>query len=139
MYLYFSHDRKRCVQILNEIRSDLAVVNDSWNILAFRSRVATEIRAFRPPELYNGKGVKFSDERIFRKEGQKEVRTDSNGIAMATKQAERLQGAHWRDSGVRVIVAAAGVKDVVFDRGGYLYHGHIKALAEAAREGGLNF
>lgn len=33
----------------------------------------------------------------------------------------------------------AGVKEVVFDRGGYLFHGRVKALADGAREGGLSF
>lgn len=34
---------------------------------------------------------------------------------------------------------ASGVKEIVFDRNGYLYHGNVKALAEGAREGGLKF
>ena len=43
--------------------------------------------------------------------------------------------------GKRLAAAAkkSGVESVVFDRGGYLYHGRVKALAEGAREGGLNF
>ncbi len=45
------------------------------------------------------------------------------------------------DVGKRVAEAAtkAGVKTVVFDRGGFLFHGRVKALADAAREGGLEF
>jgi large subunit ribosomal protein L18 len=45
------------------------------------------------------------------------------------------------DVGKRVAERAlqAGVTDVVFDRGGYIYHGRVKALADAAREAGLKF
>ena len=38
-----------------------------------------------------------------------------------------------------LIARKAGVETVVFDRGGYLYHGRVKALADGAREGGLSF
>jgi large subunit ribosomal protein L18 len=40
---------------------------------------------------------------------------------------------------VAKLAKAAGVNSVVFDRGGYQYHGRIKALADAARDGGLDF
>ena len=46
-----------------------------------------------------------------------------------------------REVGKTLAAAArkAGIETVVFDRGGYLYHGRVKALADGAREGGLNF
>jgi large subunit ribosomal protein L18 len=37
------------------------------------------------------------------------------------------------------IAKSKGIQNVVFDRGGYLYHGRVKSVADGAREGGLNF
>ena len=52
-----------------------------------------------------------------------------NKIAQASEVGKTLASA----------AKKAGIEAVVFDRGGYLYHGRVKALAESAREGGLNF
>ena len=52
----------------------------------------------------------------------------------AGKEAARKVGAQ-----VAKNAAAKGITEVVFDRGGYLYHGRVKELAEGAREGGLKF
>jgi large subunit ribosomal protein L18 len=55
---------------------------------------------------------------------------NAGGNVAAAKEVGRL---------VAEQAIAKGVKKVVFDRGGYLYHGRIKALADAAREAGLEF
>ena len=55
------------------------------------------------------------------------------------KAGSNIEGAKLVGQLVAKRAQAKGVKNVVFDRGGYLYHGKIKALADAAREAGLNF
>ena len=59
---------------------------------------------------------------------------DLKGNAGATKDGAAVVG-----KAVAERAKAAGVSKVVFDRGGFLFHGRVKALADAAREGGLEF
>ncbi len=158
--------------------------------------VAAVIRAFRKPEPYKGKGVKYANEYIFRKEGKKKRERAMATVADRTlrrtakvrRKVRRAAGMRARltvfrtsqhiyaqvidDANSQTVVSASslekemrgglktganieaakavgkrlaeratakGIKEVVFDRGGYLYHGRVKALADAAREGGLNF
>ena len=56
------------------------------------------------------------------------------GIKLNTIESSKSVG-----SKIAEKAGKAGISEVVFDRGGYQYHGQIKALAEAAREGGLKF
>jgi large subunit ribosomal protein L18 len=70
------------------------------------------------------------------------------GISTQTKELDELRGS---DEGTKTALAraagkllagkakAAGITRVVFDRGGYQYHGRVAAFAEGAREGGLEF
>jgi large subunit ribosomal protein L18 len=55
------------------------------------------------------------------------------------KKADKTEQAKKVGSMIAEKAKAAGVTEVVFDRNGYLYHGRVKSLAEAAREGGLKF
>jgi large subunit ribosomal protein L18 len=76
-----------------------------------------------------------------------QVIDDAKGltVAAASSLEKDFKGGKKSDdaSAVGKLVAErakkAGVTDVVFDRGGYLFHGRVKALADAAREGGLKF
>ena len=155
-------------------------------------QVAAKIRAFRPPEPYKGKGVRYTDEMIILKEAKKEV-TAMDKKAARSRRGRRLRiklrelnanrlcvhrtprhiyaqiiapggdkvlaTASTQDKNLREQLqstgnidaakavgqliaekaAAAGIKTVSFDRSGFKYHGRVKALAEAARESGLQF
>jgi len=72
-------------------------------------------------------------------------RTLVSASTLDKKLQSELEGKHKAEQSVVVgktlaeRAAAAGIKRVVFDRGGYLYHGRVKALADGARAGGLEF
>jgi large subunit ribosomal protein L18 len=77
-----------------------------------------------------------------------QVIDDVNGVTIASAASNEkdfaanggnVEGAKAVGMLVAERAKAKGIEDVVFDRGGYIYHGRVKALAEGAREGGLNF
>ena len=79
-----------------------------------------------------------------------QVIDDANGVTLAAASTlEKVDGARAKGSNKEAAEAvgrrvaerakAAGVTEVVFDRGGYIFHGRVKALADAARDAGLTF
>jgi len=76
-----------------------------------------------------------------------QVIDDARGVTLAAASTLEGEGKKGADKNAAAAVGKLvaeraiekGVKDVVFDRGGHIFHGRIKALADAAREAGLNF
>ncbi len=73
---------------------------------------------------------------------------DVNGVTLASASSveKDFEGSGANIEGAKKVgkliaerAKAKGIENVCFDRGGYLYHGRVKALADGAREGGLNF
>ena len=87
-----------------------------------RVRKALKARAFGRPRL----SVFRSDKNIYA-----QIIDDATGRTLAA--------ASTLDKDIAERGTKAGVAEVVFDRGAYIYHGRVKALADAAREGGLQF
>ena len=80
------------------------------------------------PVVDDNAGKTLASASSLEKEMRDELRTGADkdaAVAVGKRVAERA--------------VAAGVTEVVFDRGPYLFHGRVKALADAAREGGLQF
>ena len=103
-----------------------------------RVRRAVKARANGRPRL----SVFRSNQNIYA-----QVIDDTNGVTLAaasTAEDTKKSGANTDAAAVVGKAIAeratkAGIKEVVFDRGSYIYHGRVKALADAAREGGLSF
>lgn len=73
-----------------------------------------------------------------------QVIDDIAGVTLASASSLKENGTKSEQAtavgtAVAKAAVAAGVSEVIFDRGGYLYHGRVQALAEAARENGLEF
>ena len=66
-------------------------------------------------------------------------RTLASASTLGTKGGSNVDAAAKGGSALAEAAKKAGVTAVVFDRGGFLFHGRVKALADAAREGGLEF
>ncbi|MCH7534520.1 MAG: 50S ribosomal protein L18 [Bacteroidetes bacterium] len=73
---------------------------------------------------------------------------DVNGVTLANASTKGTKGADKGTNSERAVLVgksiaekalSAGISSVCFDRGGYLYHGRVKSLADGAREGGLKF
>ena len=107
-----------------------------------RVRKALKARAFGRPRL----SVFRSDKNIYA-----QIIDDANGRTLAAastldkdvKSTVKNGGSSEAAAVIGKLIAErgtkAGVAEVVFDRGAYIYHGRVKALADAAREGGLQF
>ena len=97
-----------------------------------REQGATRLTVFRTPRHIYAQVISADSNQVIASAStvDKELRGDKTGNADAATSVGRL---------IAERAKAAGVETVAFDRSGYKYHGRIKALADAAREAGLQF
>jgi large subunit ribosomal protein L18 len=112
-------NRERRAKIKMSIRKKLTGTAESPRLSVFRSNTGIYAQV-----IDDSTGVTLAAAST-KELGEKTKLNQENSKAVGKKVAEKA--------------IASGVKAIVFDRNGYLYHGNIKALAEGAREGGLKF
>ncbi len=112
---------ERRTRIKNRVRKIVSGTADRPRLSVFRSN-----KQIYAQLIDDVQGVTLVATSSKTKEIEKSEGTKADKAAMVGKLiAEKAQ--------------AAGITEIVFDRGGYLYHGRVKQLADAAREGGLKF
>ena len=112
--------------------------------MANQTAVRRKLRARRKVRVAAGERLRLS---VFRssKHIYAQIIDDSKGLTLAAASSATLKSGTKTDTAAAVgkalaeAATAKGVGKVVFDRGQYKYHGRVKALADAAREGGLDF
>lgn len=112
---------ERRSRIKMRIRKRLTGVTESPRLSVFRSNKEIYAQIIDDTKGTTVTAASSRDKELAGKKGNKTEQAKRVGEAIAKK------------------ATAAGISSVVFDRGGYLYHGRVKALADAAREAGLKF
>ncbi len=113
--------QERRYRIKKRIRKIVSGTAERPRLSVFRSNKQMYVQLINDIDGTTLLAVSSLDKEISEKEGNKKDQAAAVGKAVAEK------------------ALATGVKEVVFDRNGYLYHGRVKQLADAAREGGLKF
>jgi len=93
------------------------------------SKERPRLAVFRSLNHLYAQLIDDSESRTLASASTLQMKAKGNGVAQAAEVGKEIAAR----------AKAAGVSSVVFDRGGFLYHGRIKALADAAREAGLEF
>ncbi|TDO05208.1 50S ribosomal protein L18 [Sunxiuqinia elliptica] len=113
--------QQRRYRIKKRIRKIVSGTSDRPRLSVFRSNKQIYAQLVNDVDGTTLLAISSLNKEISEKEGNKSEIAALVGKALAEK------------------AKAAGIENVVFDRNGYLYHGRVKQLAEAAREGGLKF
>jgi large subunit ribosomal protein L18 len=103
------------------IRKNISGTTAKPRLSVFRSNTDIYVQIIDDTKGATIASASSKDKDIKAQSGNKSDKSKLVGAAIARKASE------------------LGVKEVVFDRGGYLYHGRVKSLADGAREGGLKF
>ena len=111
---------------------------------AVRRRVHERIRArlsgtAERPRLAVYRSLKHIYVQLIDDRAGRTIAAASSNEKNATANGGNVEGAREIGRSIAARAQEKGIKRVVFDRGGYLYHGRVKALADAAREAGLEF